>query len=139
MITFKPKHFIVMSSLIIFSALHSYADSDCMDMGKDKFNYMKKIKKELNLTAEQKKQLKDSGGYSREDMKQKHTALREAQKSLEETLKSDASEEQIRAKFTELQTIQEDFAKARFEKILKIRSVLTPEQRAKFKNVIGKK
>lgn len=100
---------------------------------------MKNIKKELNLTAEQKKQLKDSGGYSREDMKKKHTALREAQKSLEETLKSDASEEQIRAKFTELQTIQEDFAKARFEKILKIRSVLTPEQRAKFKNVIGKK
>lgn len=111
--------------------------------GKDKekqfYGSLKKIKEELNLTEEQKKQLKEmQATYGKEAMKKKHAEMDKAQDELEEALKSDASDEKVREKFVALQKIQEDFAKTRFERILHIRSILTPEQRAKFKNMIGK-
>lgn len=109
--------------------------------GKDKHFYgsLKKIKEQLNLTDEQKNKLKEmQATYGKEAMKKKHEKMDTAQKDLEQALRSDASDEKVREQFSELQKIQEDFAKTRFEKVLLIRSILTPEQRAKFKDLIGK-
>jgi Spy/CpxP family protein refolding chaperone len=93
----------------------------------------------LNLTEEQEKKLKETQAtYGKEAMKKKHDAMEKAQDELSEALKSDATDEKIREKFAALHKIQEDFATVRFEKILYIRSILTPEQRTKFKELIGK-
>jgi Spy/CpxP family protein refolding chaperone len=108
---------------------------------KDKQLYgnLKKIKGQLNLTEEQEKKLKETQAtYGKEAMKKKHDAMEKAQDELSEALKSDATDEKIREKFAALHKIQEDFATVRFEKILYIRSILTPEQRTKFKELIGK-
>ena len=107
--------------------------------GKHFYGNLKKIKEQLNLTDEQKTKLKDmKATHGKEVMKKKQEAMEQAHKDLKEALKSDASDETIREKFAALQKVQEDFAKTRFEHILLIRSVLTPEQRTKFKTLIGK-
>ena len=135
--------------LVVFTMaflLSPFAQADKKDGhhgkgGKDKHFYgsLKKIKEQLNLTDEQKNKLKEmQDTYGKEAMKKKHDKMDKAQKDLEEALRSDASDEKVREQFSELQKIQEDFAKTRFEKIILIRSILTPEQRAKFKTLIGK-
>ncbi len=109
--------------------------------GKEKHFYsiLPKVKKQLNLTEEQKNKLKEmKDTYGREAMKKNHVAMEKAQKELEEALKSDASDEKVREKFDVLHKLQEEFAKTRFEKILLVRSILTPEQRLKFKTLIEK-
>ena len=109
--------------------------------GKEKHFYsvLPKIKEKLNLTEEQKNKLKETKEtYGKDAMKKKHEAMEKAQKELEEALKSDASDEKVREKFEALHKIQEEFARVRFEKILVVRSILTSEQRLKFKELIGK-
>ena len=111
----------------------------CNEKEKQFYGSLKKIKEKLDLTEEQKNKLKDmQATYGKEAMKKKHHEMEQVQKELEDLLKSDASDEKAREKFAALQKIQEDFAKTRFERILHIRSILTPEQRAKFNNMIGK-
>lgn len=111
------------------------------DKAHDKINFshIKKLKEELNLTSEQKKQLKSmKSKLGKDSMKKKHAEMAKAYKDLEMALQSEASDDDIREKFNNLQKLQEDFARTRFEKILFIRSILTPEQRAKFNSLIGK-
>lgn len=140
--TFKRSAlFAIFSIAFLFTNLAMAEEHGDRKGRKDKHHYgsLKKIKEQLNLTKEQNKLLKDSQAtFGKETMKKKHGELEAAQKDLEQALKSDATDEQIRAKFTALQKLQEDFAKTRFEKILYVRSILTPEQRTKFKTLIGR-
>lgn len=143
------KHFkksALLASFALAFLLSPLAQADKKDecaMGKDKdkqfYGSLKKVKDQLNLTEEQKKKLQDMHAtYGKEAMKKKHDAMDKAQDELEAALKSDATDEKIREKFVALQKIQEEFATIRFEKILVVRSILTPEQRTKFKSLIGK-
>lgn len=98
------------------------------------------MKAELNLSPEQLQQLETiTKTMTKEVVKQKKKAMQEAQAALNKALKSDATDDQIRAQFDELQMRQEDFSRTRFEKILKVRSVLTAEQKHKFKTIFDKK
>lgn len=109
--------------------------------GKDKnfYSSFKKIKDQLDLTDEQKNKLKEmKATHGKKAMKEAHEKMDTAQKALEDALRSDASDEMVRVQFSELQKIQEEFAKARFEKVMMIRSILTSEQRAKLKSLIDK-
>ena len=118
---------------------HGDKGDSCKGKEKHFFSIHPKIKEQLNLTEEQKNKLKATKEtYGREAMKKQHEAMEKAQKELEATLKSDASDEKVREKFEALHKIQEQFARLRFEKILVVRSILTPEQRLKFKDLIGK-
>lgn len=139
----KPAVLAVFSVVFLLSnfALAGKKDMShgCHEKEKQFYGSLKKIKEKLDLTDEQKTKLKDmQATYGKEAMKKKHHDMEQVQKDLEELLKSDASDEKVREKFAALQKIQEDFAKTRFERILHIRSILTPEQRTKFKNMIGK-
>ena len=118
---------------------HGDKGDSCKGKEKSFFSIHPKIKEQLNLTEEQKNKLKEmKDTYGKEAMKKKHVAMEKAQKELEEALKSDATDEKVREKFDALHKLQEEFAKTRFEKILHVRSILTPEQRLKFKTLIGK-
>lgn len=131
------KHFLALAFLFVGFQVH--AKGSCKE-GRDKPYSFKKMKAELNLTAEQLQQLEGvSKKMSKEIIKQKRKAMEEAQAALNSALKSEASDEQIRAQFDELQKRQEDFSRTRFEKILKVRSVLTAEQKNKFKTIFDKK
>lgn len=141
--TFRKSAFLAIFSMAFLLTPLAYADKGlCDDSGnhsKDAklYNSIKKIKADLNLTEEQKTKLKSMHKVSKETLKTQRDDLDKAQADIEAALKSDTSDEKIREKFVELQKLQSAFAKSRLEIILHIRSVLTPEQRAKFKNAIG--
>ena len=45
------------------------------------------------------------------------------------------TDDEVRVKFANLEKLQAEFAKARFDKILAIRAILTPEQKEKLKGM----
>lgn len=89
--------------------------------------------KDLDLTKEQKQKLEAMRADSKDDRKDNREAMKTARKALAEAAKGDASEAQLRTLFNSLQDLHKKNATARFEKLLKIRAILTPEQRKKIK------
>lgn len=98
---------------------------------------MKRMAKEMNLTAEQKEKFQELRKEGREEDKKHRDAMKAAREDLEKALRGNASEKELREKFAKLEKLQSEFAKFRFEKILSIRAILTPEQRAKFRGMMG--
>jgi Spy/CpxP family protein refolding chaperone len=95
----------------------------------------KEMSAELNLTAEQKAKMQEINKGRREELAPKRKAMKEARENLETSLKSAESTDVVKQKFSELQKAQSEFAVARFNRVLAVREVLTPEQRAKFKGM----
>lgn len=85
--------------------------------------------KQLNLTPEQTQKIRALQTQSRTDLQQRSQTLMQKGKELRDLLDSDAPEAQVRAKFQELQTLQQQFSEAAFNERMAIRSVLTPAQR----------
>lgn len=103
------------------------------DGGRDGRKMMKMVK-ELDLSAEQKEKLKTERQKNQTTMK----ALRDSQKAAREKLRagfqSNASNEELKNLHKEVQTSMTALMDARFNNMLSIREILTPEQRAKFKD-----
>lgn len=87
---------------------------------------------ELNLTPTQKEQLQVIKNKYKDDMKKQRETMRQARQALQTALQSDASDASLRKQFKALQKQHEEFASLRFEKVLAIRAILTPEQRKQF-------
>lgn len=98
-----------------------------------------RIQNELNLSEEQANKLKELKTQSKWGTKEKRKAMEQTMQELEALMSGPASEADVRAKFSVLQKQQDEYAKARLEKILSIRAILTSEQRAKFKNYFDRK
>lgn len=97
----------------------------------------KKMKSELNLTAEQETKIKGIHQAAKENRKASKEKMKQAKKTFEELLKSNASEPEIQAAFMKLQELKNEKAKTRFTSMMAIRQVLTPEQRANFRPFKG--
>lgn len=113
--------------LLVFLAMGTSAHAE----EQHESRFIKKMTAELELSSAQQKKLKKIHDSSKADMKSKHKAMLEAQDTLDKTLHSDASDDEVRTKFNDLVKKQDDFTKARLEKILQVRKILSPEQRAK--------
>ncbi len=91
------------------------------------------LSKKLNLTADQKTKVlaihQESQATNKELKKNKMKTLREEMQAM---LKADASAEALRAKHKEIESVQAQLSDNRFDKMLKIRALLTPEQKEKF-------
>ncbi|MEK7354979.1 MAG: Spy/CpxP family protein refolding chaperone, partial [Bdellovibrionota bacterium] len=98
----------------------------------------RKMTDELNLTVEQKEKAKKIHSEGREGMKAKRDAMKAIHDDLEKAIKGAASDDEVRSKFAALLKAQDEFSKARFEKVIALRAILTPEQRTKLKNQGGK-
>lgn len=92
-----------------------------------------KMAEELSFTPEQRDKLKKIQEDFHKTLPAKRDAMETAREELQTALKGSASDDEIRKKFQALEAAQSDFAKSRFEKVLAIRGILTPDQRAKFK------
>lgn len=125
--TSPVKTLVVITALI---AVCSYSPAEAR-----RGDYAGHLAKELNLTPEQKEQLTKINEEFRATVPEKRKQMKAAREELQKTLQSDASDDVIRQKFQELQKKQGEFAAQRFEKVLSIRKLLTPEQRQKFKGV----
>ncbi|MCO5144206.1 MAG: Spy/CpxP family protein refolding chaperone [Oligoflexia bacterium] len=94
-----------------------------------------KMMSELNLTSEQKDKMKEIRSKNKDAIKAQREEMKSAREALEEAMKGNASDGDIRSKFEKVQAVQQKLAKDRFENVLAIRAILTPEQRAKFRDI----
>lgn len=93
---------------------------------------MHKLMKELNLTGEQKDKIKAEREKRKPEMKAAREKAKAAREKLREAFKQNASADQLRTLKNEVQAAQTAAGDLRFEGMLALREVLTPEQRAKF-------
>lgn len=90
-----------------------------------------KWQEQLNLSADQKaqiKQIRDQERSSSDGLRQQMKAAAEKQKSL---MTGNATDDQLRQQHREMQALRQQMGERRFDTMLKIRQVLTPEQRVK--------
>ena len=87
---------------------------------------------ELNLSKEQIQKIQAIRRQYQDRLTQQRQSVKQAQQALKDLMASgDASSEQIRQKFNQVQTMQQTLADTRMESMLAIRTVLTVEQRQK--------
>jgi periplasmic protein CpxP/Spy len=90
-----------------------------------------KWQEQLNLSADQKaqiQQIRDQERTSSQSLRQQMKAAFEKQQSL---MTGNASDDQLRQQHREVQALRQQAEDRRFDTMLKIRQVLTPEQRTK--------
>jgi Spy/CpxP family protein refolding chaperone len=92
--------------------------------------------KDLNLSQEQLQKIREIRQQYQERFSQRRQAVSQAQQELKDLMAGNASAEQIRQKFSQVQTLQQQLADLRMESLLAIRAILTPEQRQKLTEVM---
>jgi Spy/CpxP family protein refolding chaperone len=128
----------ITAALFLFSLLSapsSFAEKDGKrqkyernEMGSKKKAFLKNLK----LSDEQKKQIKKIRTSQKEKMKAKRIKVKEARQSLRKAMQENAANAKLRTLFAKVQKNKSEMAKSGFETMLKIRAILTPEQRKKF-------
>lgn len=83
----------------------------------------------LNLTPEQTQQMQAVRQQYQGRMEQTRNQLQAARQEMKQLMSSGASDSQVQAKFREVQELQNQMANLRFESMMAMRSILTPEQR----------
>jgi Spy/CpxP family protein refolding chaperone len=110
--------------------------------GKERGFPGKRMIEELKLTAEQVSKIKTIHEKHRpvdDSFRADRAKLREAHEALRAAMQSDVSADELRKKFEAIQAVRpkcedrQEMAKRRFEEILAIREILTPEQRKAFR------
>jgi periplasmic protein CpxP/Spy len=87
---------------------------------------------QLNLSPEQMQQMQAIRNQYKDRMSQRAQALRQAQQQLQDLMAGNASEDQILAQYNQVETLRQQLGRVRFESMLRMRQVLTPEQRRQF-------
>ncbi|WP_299484645.1 Spy/CpxP family protein refolding chaperone [Acaryochloris sp. IP29b_bin.137] len=90
-----------------------------------------RFRQELNLTPEQVEQIEQIRATGKEGRQGKREEFRAARDRMQALMAGDASDDDLRSQYQILQDLRREMKDARFEKKLKIRQVLTPEQRQK--------
>ncbi|MCJ2542053.1 Spy/CpxP family protein refolding chaperone [Thermostichus vulcanus] len=85
--------------------------------------------RDLNLSAEQLRQLQQIRHRKQEELLDRTLELRTARRQLRELLVSDAPESEVEAQFQRVQRLAQEVNASRFEAVLEMRQVLSPEQR----------
>jgi Spy/CpxP family protein refolding chaperone len=92
-----------------------------------------RMRKELDLTSEQLAKMKEIRKKKKEVRKEARKKVREAREAFQASAGNpQTSNDELKAKFEELQTAQALHHRAGFETMLEIRSILNESQRAKF-------
>ncbi|MEM7726025.1 MAG: Spy/CpxP family protein refolding chaperone [Cyanobacteria bacterium P01_A01_bin.45] len=86
----------------------------------------------LNLSSEQMQQVDQIRRQRGDAMQQKRQMVQQVKAELEDLMAGKASQNQVRANYTQFKQVRQEFADMRFENTLAIREVLTPPQREKF-------
>ncbi|MCL1472335.1 Spy/CpxP family protein refolding chaperone [Argonema antarcticum] len=87
---------------------------------------------ELNLSQAQIQRIQQIHNQYKDRMSQSVQSLRQAQQELQTMMASTASQDQLRDKHRQVEAIDQQVRELRFESMLAMREVLTPEQRRQF-------
>lgn len=83
----------------------------------------------LNLTPEQRQKINSIRSQNRDQMRSLMTELRQARQRFSQLLSSNASDAEIRQQRQRVESLSQRLRDARFDSMLQVRSVLTPQQR----------
>lgn len=129
--------------LCLFIAAPAFAghpQSEGPDQKRHKGGKIGQIIKQLNLNEDQKTQVKSLVQRFREEAKSMREAMVDAKLQVAQIMFSDPfSESQARAAFRKAATLKEDLMIARAKLFNQVKTVLTPEQRAKLERIKGEK
>lgn len=92
----------------------------------------RQVLEELNLTKDQQEQIKQLWLSQKPLFEKKQGALLEARWKLDLAMKQEASKEELKNLFQELEKRRHDLFFFRFDHVIAIRNLLTSEQRQKF-------
>jgi Spy/CpxP family protein refolding chaperone len=92
--------------------------------------------KELNLSSEQIQKIRQIRSQYQGRLTQQRQAVQQAQRELKELMAGNASTEQVRQKFDQVQRLRQELSDTRMEIMLAIRKVLNPEQRQKLADLM---
>lgn len=90
--------------------------------------------KDLNLSADQIQKMRAIRNQYQDKISKGRQSVRQGRQELQALMAGDATEAQIREKYSQVKTLKQQVADAQFESILATRNVLNPEQRRKFAN-----
>ncbi len=89
-----------------------------------------KMLQQLDLTPQQTEKIDAIKAESRQEYAALREEMRDSQEQMRSLLSSDASSNELRQQHQEMQRLRQKISDRRFETMLEIREVLTPEQRA---------
>lgn len=92
--------------------------------------------KALNLSSEQVQKIREIRSRYENRLTEQRRAVRQAQQELKQLMAGNASADQLRQKFDQLQSLKQRLGDTRMESMLAIREVLTAEQRQKLTEVM---
>lgn len=129
------KNFISIIGMLIVSAFiagSAFCEQGACSLGKDGARHAKKeaaIARELKLTAEQDKLLKEAKASHRAGMAELFKAMKAKRQELKTALaKPDATKEQVAPIAAEIKGLQAEMIDRRIDGIFEIKKILTPEQ-----------
>ena len=96
----------------------------------DRGQRLEKLMEKLDLTPEQSAQVEAIQTESRQTAENLKEQMRSQHENMKSLMTSDASAEEIRIQYQEGQQMRQQLSNNRFETMLRIREVLTTEQRA---------
>ena len=100
---------------------------------------IQKIFKELNLTKEQKEKLKKQRKEELKKRSKTEKEIHEARQEMQNSFASTKSNKYLKKLHQKFQNLRNKMADLRFEKTMKLRSILTLEQRKKFTEIMKPK
>jgi periplasmic protein CpxP/Spy len=95
--------------------------------------------KELNLTADQQAKIKAIRDQEKSASTDRRTQMKAAFDQMRSLSAGNATEDQLRTQHRQVQQLRQQAEDRRFETMLKIRAVLTPEQRTKMAELMQKR
>ncbi len=102
-------------------------------MGSNAFaKHHRGMMKELNLSEEQRKQMKEIRSANRDQMKSLRTQKKELHEKMQNLLKTNGSDSDLKSLHEKLSQTKAQMGKLRFEQMLAIRKILNEDQRKKF-------
>ncbi len=94
------------------------------------------LQRELNLTSEQSEKIREIHEEAKEDLKDLHQKLKEEREEMRSLLASNANTNRLRQQHEKIQVLKERFDDQRFETMLDVREILTPDQRSQMSELM---
>jgi Spy/CpxP family protein refolding chaperone len=89
------------------------------------------LKKELGLTPEQAQKMQAIFDRDKPQIQQRVQTMKQTQRELRNLMAGSASQEEVRAKYRQVESLRQEVDRLRFDSMLAVREILTLEQRKK--------
>ena len=103
----------------------------------DREDRMTRLLEQLDLTPEQSQQIETIKQQSKADTESLRQELQQAHEQMRSLMVADTNSNELRQQHQQLQTLHQQLGTQRFETMLQVREVLTPEQRSQMAELMG--